>query len=103
MSGPAALDRVRPRRPVAGQDQLPVETPGGSGHHEAMTTQTSPSERITAALTSWPGVQARPGRRGKFAFRVRRRELGHLRGDHAAHLSFPKAGWADLYSSGRIV
>jgi hypothetical protein len=68
-----------------------------------MTTQTSPSEQITEAVTSWPGVEAGPGRRGEFAFRVGRREIGHLHGDHAAHFSFPKAVWADLYAAGRVV
>ena len=68
-----------------------------------MTTQTTPSEQITAAVTSWPGVEAGPGRRGEFAFRVGRREIGHLHGDHAAHFSFPKAVWAELYASGRVV
>src|SRR5256885_1439133 len=67
-----------------------------------MTTQTSPSERITDEVTSWPGVEAGPGRRGEFAFRLGRREIGHLHGDHAAHFSFPKAIWADLYASGRV-
>jgi hypothetical protein len=68
-----------------------------------MTTQTSPSERIAEEVTSWPGVEAGPGRRGEFAFRVGRREIGHLHGDHAAHFSFPKALWADLYAAGRVV
>jgi Family of unknown function (DUF5519) len=67
------------------------------------TTQQSPSARITEEVTSWPGVDAGPGRRGEFAFRVGRREIGHLHGDHAAHFSFPKAVWADLYASGRVV
>jgi hypothetical protein len=47
------------------------------------------SERITREVTSWPGVEAGPGRRGEFAFRVGRREIGHLHGDHVAH--FPAA------------
>jgi hypothetical protein len=68
-----------------------------------MTTQTSPSERITDEVTSWPGVEAGPGRRGEFAFRVGRREIGHLHGDHAAHFSFPKAVWAELFAAGRVV
>jgi luciferase-like monooxygenase len=68
-----------------------------------MTTQTSPSEQITEEVTSWPGVEAGPGRRGEFAFRVGRREIGHLHGDHAAHFSFPKGVWADLYAAGRVV
>lgn len=61
------------------------------------------SERITADVTSWPGVEAGPGRRGEFAFTVGRRELGHLHGDHAAHFSFPKQVWAELSEQGRIV
>jgi hypothetical protein len=61
------------------------------------------SETITEAVTSWPGVEAGPGRRGEFAFRVGRREIGHLHGDHAAHFSFPKAVWAELFEGGRVV
>jgi hypothetical protein len=63
----------------------------------------SASERITDEVTSWPGVEAGPGRRGEFAFRVGRREIGHLHGDHAAHFSFPKATWAELFQAGRVV
>lgn len=63
----------------------------------------SASRRITDAVTSWPGVQAGPGRRGEFAFRVGRRELGHLHGDHAAHFSFPRDVWQELYDAGRVV
>jgi hypothetical protein len=68
-----------------------------------MATQTRPSEQITAEVTSWPGVQAGPGRRGEFAFRLGRRELGHLHGDRAAHFSFPKDVWAELFAAGRVV
>src|ERR1700733_1261285 len=60
------------------------------------------SERINEEVTSWPGVQAGPGRRGEFAFRVGRREIGHLHGDHAAHFSFPKPVWAELMRDGRV-
>ena len=68
------------------------------------TTQAAPraSERITEEVTSWPGVTAGPGRRGEFAFRVGRREIGHLHGDHAAHFSFPKAVWTELMAQHRI-
>jgi hypothetical protein len=61
------------------------------------------SETITTEVTTWPGVEAGPGRRGEFAFRVGRREIGHLHGDHAAHFSFPKAVWAELFEAGRVV
>jgi hypothetical protein len=63
----------------------------------------SASERITAEVTSWPGVEAGWGRRREWAFRVGRREIGHLHGDHAAHFSFPKDVWAELHAAGRVV
>ena len=67
-----------------------------------MSSIPTPSEQITDEVTSWPGVKAGPGRRGEFAFRVGRREIGHLHGDHAAHFSFPKEVWAELRDQGRI-
>jgi hypothetical protein len=67
------------------------------------TTTRTPSQRITDEVTSWPGVEAGPGRRGEFAFKLGRRELGHLHGDRAAHFSFPKQVWAELFGQGRIV
>jgi hypothetical protein len=67
------------------------------------TTPQTASQQITEEVTSWPGVEAGPGRRGEFAFRVGRREIGHLHGDHAAHFSFPKDVWAELSKQDRIV
>jgi hypothetical protein len=67
-----------------------------------MGTRQGASERITEEVTSWPGVTAGPGRRGEFAFRVGRREIGHLHGDHAAHFGFPKEVWHVLFEQGRI-
>jgi hypothetical protein len=67
-----------------------------------MSPTRTASEEITEQVTGWPGVQAGPGRRGEFAFKVGARELGHLHGDHAAHFSFPKAVWAELHAEGRI-
>ena len=60
------------------------------------------SEQITHEVTSWPGVEAGIGSRGEYGFRVGKRELGHLHGDHAAHFGFPKAVWQELYDEGRI-
>jgi hypothetical protein len=68
-----------------------------------MTKPATASQRIIEEVTSWPGVEAGPGDRGEFAFKLGRREIGHLHGDHAAHFSFPKRVWADLRSQGRIV
>jgi hypothetical protein len=68
-----------------------------------MTEPRTPSQRITEEVTSWPAVEAGPGRRGEFAFKVGRREIGHLHGDHAAHFFFPKDLWTDLFEQGRVV
>jgi Family of unknown function (DUF5519) len=62
----------------------------------------APSVRIIEEVSAWPGVEAGPGRRGEFAFRIGRREIGHLHGDRAAHFTFPKAVWAELRQQGRI-
>ncbi len=67
-----------------------------------MSATRAPSRQITGEVTSWPGVTAGPGSRGEFAFRVGRREIGHLHGDYVAHFGFPKEVWAGLYEQGRI-
>src|SRR5438105_7794299 len=68
-----------------------------------MTDPRTASEQIIDEVTSWPGVESGPGRRGELAFKLGRREIGHLHGDHAAHFSFPKQVWAELMEQGRIV
>jgi hypothetical protein len=67
-----------------------------------MTDTDTPSRRITEEVTSWPGVEAGFGRRGEWSFKLGRREIGHLHGDHAAHFGFPRAVWARLMAEGRI-
>jgi hypothetical protein len=67
-----------------------------------MTNGQRASERITEEVTSWPGVLAGPGTRGEFAFKVGRREIGHLHGDGVAHFGFPKGVWTGLFEQGRI-
>jgi hypothetical protein len=57
---------------------------------------------IVDEATSWPGVHAAPGDRGELSIQLGRRELGHLHGDRALHIGFPKAVWHDLYGQGRI-
>ncbi len=68
-----------------------------------MSKVLSASQLITDEVTSWPGVEAGPGRRGEFAFTVAGREIGHLHGDHAAHFFFPKDVWRELREQGRIL
>jgi hypothetical protein len=48
------------------------------------------------------GYYSGPGRRGEFSFKVGRREIGHLHGDHAAHFMLPKDLWAELFAAGRV-
>ena len=68
-----------------------------------MTTQTkTASEQITEEVTSWPGVTAGYGDRSEFSFKLGKREIGHLHGDHALHIGFPKAVWHELHDQGRI-
>jgi hypothetical protein len=67
-----------------------------------MSTQRTASEQIIGEVTSWPGIEAGPGKRGEYAFKVGGREIGHLHGDRAAHFSFPKDVWAELKEQGRI-
>jgi hypothetical protein len=63
----------------------------------------SASEQITEAVAAWPGVSVEPGDRGSsVAFKVGRKEIGHLHGDRALHLGFPKAVWHELHDAGRI-
>jgi hypothetical protein len=68
-----------------------------------MSRAQTASERITEEVTSWPGVEAGPGSRGEFGFRVDGHEVGHLHGDHAAHFSFGAKVGAELKADGRVV
>ena len=68
-----------------------------------MAESPTASERIAEVVTSWPGVRAESEERGELAFKVGRREIGHLHGDRAAHFSFPKAIWDELFAEQRIV
>jgi Family of unknown function (DUF5519) len=67
-----------------------------------MSATETASRRITDEVTSWPGVEAGPGRRGEFAFKVAGKEIGHLHGEHAAHFFFPRELWLELEQQGRI-
>ncbi|MGH2812984.1 MAG: luciferase family protein [Actinomycetota bacterium] len=68
-----------------------------------MPSSISAGQQITDEVGSWPGVEASPGPRGEFGFRIGGRELGHLLGDHAAHFSFPKEVGLRLRNEGRVV
>jgi len=67
-----------------------------------MTKTLSASRQITDEVGSWSGVETGPGRRGEFAFKVGRHEIGHLHGDRSAHFFFPKDVWRELVEQGRV-
>jgi hypothetical protein len=67
-----------------------------------MTELQTASRQITEEVTSWPGIEAGPGRRGEFAFKLKAREIGHLHGDRSAHFFFPPQVWEELKAQGRI-
>lgn len=60
-----------------------------------------PSERIAAAVASWPGVEASAHRFGGIEYRVGRRELGHVHGDAIADLPLPRRVADELIVNGR--
>src|ERR1700739_2193440 len=70
---------------------------------DIMSVTATASERIIREVTSWPGIEAGPGQRGEYAFKLGRTPIGHLHGDRSAHFSFPKELWAELMRQGRIV
>ncbi len=46
-------------------------------------------EQIVKEVSSWEGVFSSPHRFGGTEFRLGRRELGHIHGDHFADIAFP--------------
>jgi hypothetical protein len=67
-----------------------------------MTHHDTADQRITAEVTAWPGVTAGPGSRGEHAFRLGKREIGHLHGDRVAHFAFPPDVGRELREQGRV-
>jgi hypothetical protein len=63
----------------------------------------SVGERIRAEVESWDGVTTHPHRFGGVAFRLGKRELGHIHGDRLADLPFPKRVAAELIADGRAL
>ena len=59
-------------------------------------------ESIKKELSSWPYVTAEPHRFGGIEFRINKREMGHIRGDHLADLPYPMQIRNELINSGRV-
>jgi hypothetical protein len=69
---------------------------------EMLQPVSTPHDRITAEVTSWPDVSAATGSRGEWSFRIGRREIGHLHGNTVAHFFFAPETWLELAAAGRI-
>ena len=57
--------------------------------------------RISAAVTSWPGVTLQPHRFNGVEYALGRREIGHLHGDHLVDIPFPKKVRDEIVAAGR--
>jgi hypothetical protein len=58
-------------------------------------------EQITNAVLSWAGVTAHPHRFGGTEYRLGRRELGHIHGDHLVDIPFPSRVRDEIVAAGR--
>ncbi len=59
-------------------------------------------EKIHAAVIQWEGVTAHPHRFGGTEYRLGKRELGHLHGDHLLDAPFPMKIRNELIAAGRV-
>ncbi|MGH2592993.1 MAG: luciferase family protein [Anaerolineae bacterium] len=58
-------------------------------------------ERIHNAVLSWPDVTAHPHRFGGSEYRLGRREIGHIHGDHLVDLPLPTKVRDEVVAAGR--
>ena len=58
-------------------------------------------KRIETALLDCAGMEALPHRYGGTEYRLGRREIGHVHGDHLVDIPFPKEVRNELVSAGR--
>jgi predicted DNA-binding protein (MmcQ/YjbR family) len=61
---------------------------------------TGAGQKIHEAVVGWRGVTAHPHRFGGTEFRLGKRELGHIHGDHLVDIPFPKKVRDDLIAAG---
>lgn len=58
-------------------------------------------EQISRAALAWEGVTAHPHRFGGTEYRLGRRELGHIHGDHMLDIPFPRQVRNEVVAAGR--
>ncbi len=58
-------------------------------------------QKIHEAVSSWLGVTAHPHRFGGTEYRLGKRELGHIHGDHLIDIPFPKKVRDEIIAASR--
>jgi hypothetical protein len=53
------------------------------------------------AVSAWEGVESAPHRFGGVEYRIGRREIGHMHGDHLIDIPFPKKVRDEIVSAGQ--
>jgi len=56
---------------------------------------------ITKAVTDWEGVTVQPHRFGGVEYKIGKREIGHIHGDHLVDIPFPKKVRDEIVQAGR--
>ena len=59
-------------------------------------------DQITAAALAWEGARVAPHRFGGVEFRLGRREIGHLHGEHLLDIPFPLKVRQELVKAGKV-
>ncbi len=59
------------------------------------------ARKIHDAVSGWPGVTAQPHRFGGTEYRLGRREIGHIHGDHLVDIPFPMRVRNEIVAAGR--
>ena len=60
------------------------------------------AQRIRGAASSWEGVTTRPHRFGGIEFRLGKKELGHIHGNHLLDIPFPLSVRNELVAAGEV-
>ncbi len=58
------------------------------------------SEQVVQTVSSWEGVESYPHRFGGTEFRLGKREIGHIHGDHLVDIPFPTKVRDEIIASG---
>src|SRR5512147_3219696 len=61
---------------------------------------TGAQEMISQAVLSWEGTSVHPHRFGGTEYRIGRRELGHIHGDHLVDIPFPSKVRDEVVAAG---